>query len=68
MRRYAEAVGDKVTVEGALHAWIDTDLNVQIHDTEQWLAFGQDQRPGQQRRRLGRREDDVSTSTPSSWP
>lgn len=40
MRRYAEAVGDKVTVEGALHAWIDTDLNVQIDDTEQWLAFG----------------------------
>lgn len=40
MRRYAEAVGDKVTVEGALHAWIDTDLNVQLHDTDQWLAFG----------------------------
>ena len=40
MRRYADEVGDKVTVEGALHAWIDTDLNVQIHDTEQWLAFG----------------------------
>lgn len=40
MRRYAEEVGDKVTVEGALHAWIDTDLNVQIHETEQWMAFG----------------------------
>jgi AcrR family transcriptional regulator len=40
MRRYADEVGDKVTVEGALHAWIDTDLNVQIHDTEQWIAFG----------------------------
>jgi AcrR family transcriptional regulator len=40
MRRYAETVGDNVTVEGALHAWIDTDLNVQIHDTDQWLAFG----------------------------
>ena len=24
----------------ALHAWIDADLNVQIDDTEQWIAFG----------------------------
>jgi AcrR family transcriptional regulator len=40
MRRYAEEVGDKVTVEGALRAWIDTDLNAQIEDEEQWLAFG----------------------------
>jgi len=40
MRRYAEEVGDQITVEGALHAWIDTDLNVQIDDTEQWIAFG----------------------------
>jgi len=40
MRRYAAEVGDKITVEGALHAWIDTDLDVQIHDTEQWVAFG----------------------------
>ena len=40
MRRYAEEVGDSVTVEGALHAWIDADLNVQIDEMEQWLAFG----------------------------
>ena len=40
MRRYAEEVGDNVTVEGALRAWIDTDLNSQIEDEEQWLAFG----------------------------
>jgi len=40
MRRYAEEVGDNVTVEGALRAWIDTDLNAQIEDEEQWLAFG----------------------------
>src|SRR3954467_8586639 len=40
MRRYAEEVGDKVTVEGALHAWIDTDLNVQIEEKEHWIAFG----------------------------
>jgi AcrR family transcriptional regulator len=40
MRRYAEEAGDNVTVEGALHAWIDTDLNVQLEDKEQWAAFG----------------------------
>jgi AcrR family transcriptional regulator len=40
MRRYAEEVGDNVTVEGALRAWIDTDLNAQIEDEEQWMAFG----------------------------
>ncbi len=40
MRRYAEEAGDNVTVEGALHAWIDTDLNLQIEDEEQWAAFG----------------------------
>jgi len=40
MRRYEEEVGDAVTVEGALHAWIDTDLNVQLEQTEQWAAFG----------------------------
>src|SRR5438105_2640570 len=40
MRRYAEEVGDKVTVEGALRAWIDTDLNAQMEDPEQWAAFG----------------------------
>ena len=40
MQKYAEEVGDKVTVEGALAAWINTDLNVQIDDEEQWGAFG----------------------------
>lgn len=40
MRRYAEEAGDNVTVEGALRAWIDTDLNLQIEDPEQWAAFG----------------------------
>jgi AcrR family transcriptional regulator len=40
MRRYAEEAGDNVTVEGALHAWIDTDLNLQIDDAEQWASFG----------------------------
>src|SRR6201996_2245022 len=40
MRQYAEEVGDNVTVEGALAAWINTDLNLQIEDEEQWGAFG----------------------------
>lgn len=40
MRRYAEDVGDEVTVEGALHAWIDTDLDLQIDEPQQWIAFG----------------------------
>jgi AcrR family transcriptional regulator len=40
MRRYAVEAGDNVTVEGALRAWIDTDLNLQIEDEEQWAAFG----------------------------
>ncbi|MFV3127055.1 TetR/AcrR family transcriptional regulator [Niveispirillum sp. KHB5.9] len=40
MRRYAEEVGDKITVEGALAAWIDADLNVQIDETDQWRSFG----------------------------
>ncbi|MEJ0027652.1 MAG: TetR/AcrR family transcriptional regulator [Rhizomicrobium sp.] len=40
MRRYAEEVGGNVTVEGALRAWINTDLNVQIEDEENWASFG----------------------------
>lgn len=40
MRRYAEEAGDQLTVEGALHAWIDPDLNVQIDEADQWIAFG----------------------------
>jgi len=40
MRRYAEEAGDNVTVEGALHAWIDPDLDVQLADQEYWAAIG----------------------------
>ena len=40
MRRYADEAGDQITVEGALHAWIDPDLNVQIDEADQWIAFG----------------------------
>lgn len=40
MRRYSESVGDAVTVEGALRAWIDPDLDAQIADEDYWSAFG----------------------------
>ena len=40
MRCYAAEVGDAVTVEGALHAWIDADLNVQIENETYWASFG----------------------------
>lgn len=40
MRLYAERVGDAITVEGALRAWIDTDLDAQIADPDYWIAFG----------------------------
>jgi AcrR family transcriptional regulator len=40
MRRYAEEAGDNVTVEGALAAWIEPDLNVHIEDHEYWAAIG----------------------------
>jgi AcrR family transcriptional regulator len=40
LRRYAEEAGDEVTVEGALHVWIDTDLDAHIEHEEYWSAFG----------------------------
>jgi AcrR family transcriptional regulator len=40
MRLYAEEAGDNVTVEGALHAWIDPDLTVHVEDGEYWAAIG----------------------------
>lgn len=40
MRRYAEEAGDNVTVEGALHAWIDPDLKLHLDDQEYWAAIG----------------------------
>jgi AcrR family transcriptional regulator len=40
MQRYAEEASDNITVEGALRAWIDTDLNLLLEDPEQWAAFG----------------------------
>lgn len=40
MRLYAQEAGDAITVEGALRAWIDTDLNAHLEDEAHWLAFG----------------------------
>ena len=40
MRRYAEEAGDDVTVEGALHAWIDPDLKLHLDDEPYWKAIG----------------------------
>ena len=58
MRRYAEEVGDNVTVEGALRG---LDRHRPECADRRRGAMGrvrQDRRAGQQRRRLGRREDD----------
>lgn len=40
LRRYAEEAGDDVTVEGALNAWIDPDLQLHLEDTDYWAAIG----------------------------
>jgi AcrR family transcriptional regulator len=40
MQHYAQTAGDAVTVEGALRIWIDTDLDLQIEQTDYWSAFG----------------------------
>ena len=38
--RYAEKVGDKPTVEGALRAFLDTDLDLYIEGGEGWRNYG----------------------------
>lgn len=40
LRLYAEEAGDNVTVEDALHAWIDPDLKLHQEDREYWAAIG----------------------------
>jgi AcrR family transcriptional regulator len=40
LHRYAEEAGGNVTVEGALHAWIDPDLKLHQDDREYWAAIG----------------------------
>jgi AcrR family transcriptional regulator len=37
---YEKASGDKPTVEGALHAFLDTDLDLYIHGGEGWKNYG----------------------------
>ena len=43
MERYEAEAGEKPTVEGALHAFLDTDLDLYMQGGEAWLnyaAFG----------------------------
>src|SRR3569833_532493 len=40
LRRNAEEAGDHVTVEGALHAWVDPDLKLHQDDRDYWAAIG----------------------------
>jgi AcrR family transcriptional regulator len=37
--RYAAEAGDKPTVEGALHAFLDTDLDLYIEGGEPWMNY-----------------------------
>jgi AcrR family transcriptional regulator len=39
MERYEAEVGDKPTVEGALHAFLDTDLDLYIQSGEPWMNW-----------------------------
>jgi AcrR family transcriptional regulator len=41
MDAYEASVGDKVTLEGALHAYLDTDLDSYIQGGEAWRSYGQ---------------------------
>lgn len=40
MKRYAEEAGEHPTVEGALRAFLDTDLNLYIEGGEGWRNYG----------------------------
>lgn len=40
LNRYEAAAGDKPTVEGALHAFLDTDLDLYIEGGESWKNYG----------------------------
>jgi len=39
LERYEAAVGDSPTVEGALHAFLDTDLDLYIDGGEPWMNY-----------------------------
>lgn len=41
MNAYEKSVGGKVTLEGALHAYLDTDLDSYIQGGEAWRNYGQ---------------------------
>lgn len=41
MDAYEASVGGKVTVEGALHAYLDTDLDLYIQGGERWRDYAQ---------------------------
>jgi len=41
MEAYEKAVGDNVTLEGALHAYLDTDLDSYSQGGEAWRNYGQ---------------------------
>src|SRR5579864_7667408 len=40
MARYEAEAGDKPTVEGALHAFLDTDLDLYFEGGEGWMNYG----------------------------
>jgi AcrR family transcriptional regulator len=39
LERYEAEAGDKVTVEGALHAFLDTDLDLYLDGGEPWMNY-----------------------------
>jgi AcrR family transcriptional regulator len=39
LERYEEEAGDKPTVEGALHAFLDTDLDLYFEGGENWMNY-----------------------------
>jgi AcrR family transcriptional regulator len=39
LEQYERQVGDKVTVEGALHAFLDTDFDLYFYGGEQWMNY-----------------------------
>jgi AcrR family transcriptional regulator len=39
LERYEAEAGDKVTVEGALHAFLDTDLDLYIEGGQPWMNY-----------------------------
>src|SRR5437868_5833128 len=40
LEQYEKEAGDKPTVEGALHAFLDTDLDLYYEGGEHWMNYG----------------------------